>query len=213
MESRIWTNAQEKFVDILVLRGEVVHTIRVTGLMLKRKAQGILEQLQQGADPTEAGGKPKSMPVGAIVKAEVSPSNGKLTLHAQDGSTVKFNTPNSDADGILATILERAGRTFSPGQEAIGVFEAVLPPTILGVLGGLFWMALYDTVKKHAMGEEVEVKGRRQGMQKLLIGVADTLGYNGVLAVGALLAAVILTWLAMRLVKRPLRTVWLPAAA
>ena len=213
MEAKIWTNPQEKFVDIMVLRGEFVHTIRVTGLMLKRKAQGILEQLQQGADPTQAGGKPRSMPVGAIVKAEVSPSKGSLKLHGQDGATLKFNTPNSDADGILTAILERGGRTFSPSQEAIGVVEAALPPAILGLIGGLFWMGLYDTVKKHAVGQEVEVSGRRQGMQKLMIWGADLLGYNGVVAIGAVLGALLLGWLVTRLVKRPLRTVWLPVTA
>ncbi|WP_165072810.1 hypothetical protein [Paludisphaera rhizosphaerae] len=217
MESRIWANIQERFADFVVLQGDVVHKLRVKGMvkgfLFKRKAQGVLEQLQQGAEPKEVGGTLETMPAGAIVKAEVSPGNGSLTLHSQDGAKLDFSTPNSDADVILAAILEKAGRSFSPAQEEIGAVEAALPPMFLGLIAGLFWAAVYDSASKLAAGEEIVVKGRRQGLQKLTIWVADLLGYNGVLAIGAVLGALLLGWLVMRLVKRPLRTVWLPATA
>lgn len=185
----------------------------VKGFLFKRKAQGILEQLQQGAAVSDVGGKLETMPAGAIVKAEVSPGNGSLTLHSQDGAKLDFSTPNSDADGILATILERAGRTFSPAQEEIGVVEAAVPPLFVGLFAAIFWGLIHDAASKHADGQEVVVKGRRQGLQHLTIWAADLLGYNGVMAVGAALGALLLGWLVLRLVKRPLRTVWLPATA
>lgn len=213
MESRVWANAQDKFVDFLVFRGEEIHTFRVRGLMLKRKAQGIAEQIEQGAHPAEAGAKPTSTAIHAIHQVDVSPSNKSLTFYAPDGTKLKFTSSNADADAILATILERGGRTFIPAQQPIGVVEAVIPPTILGVIGGLFWLALQDTVQKHAAGEEVEVKGRRQGMQKLLVWVADTLGSNGVMLVGVGLGILVVVWLLSRLLKRPERTVWVPATS
>lgn len=217
MESRIWANIQDRYADFVILQGEAVHKLRVKGMvkgfLFKRKAQGVLEQLQQGAEPKDVGGTLETMPAGAIVKAEVSPGNGSLTLHSQDGTKLDFSTSDSDADGILAAILEKAGRTFSPAHEEIGAVEAAVPPLFLGVFAGIIWGLIYNAASEHAAGHEIEVKGRRQGLQKLTIWIADLLGYNGVLAIGAVLGALLLGWLVMRLVKRPLRTVWLPATA
>src|SRR4051794_40047814 len=112
MALQIWSKAEEKFGHILVLHGTEVHLLKVTGMALtfKRKFQGVLDALQQGQVPAEAGGKlVGTLDARSIGKAEVSPSNGSLTLHVEGEGAPKlrFPTGNRDADAILGTILER----------------------------------------------------------------------------------------------------------
>src|SRR5689334_9038306 len=103
MALQIWSKAEEKFGHILVLQGTEVHLLKVTGMSLtfKRKFQGVLDALQQGQAPAEAGGKlVGTLDARSIGKAEVSPTNSQLTLHGQgEGAPrLKFPTGNSDAD-------------------------------------------------------------------------------------------------------------------
>jgi hypothetical protein len=65
---------------------------------------------------------------------------------------------------------------------------------------------------KIAGGEAVEVKRfRRRGLQRMLITVAELQGPEGTIAVGVVLLALVLGWATTRIVRRPKRTVWLPA--
>jgi hypothetical protein len=219
MESQIWSKSEEKWAYILVLRGHEVHRLKVTGnaLTLKRKVQGVLEALQQGQAPADVGAKSvETLDARTIGKAEVSPGNGSLTLHGEgDGAkALSFSTAESNADEVLRAILAQSGRTFQPAQEEIGVVEALVPPVFLGVLGGLFWMGVYQSAGKLAAGEEVEVHGlRRRGLQRLLIWVAEILGTGGTVAVGVVLLVLVLGWAAKRIIHRPERTVWRPEPA
>lgn len=216
MESQIWLKSEEKRSFILILKDRKVHCLKITGLMLKRKTQGVLEALQQGQEPSAAGANSvATLNVGSICKAEVSPSNGSLTLHGEgDGSkALKFSTADSNADKILQAILAQTDRPFQPSQEEIGAVEALIPPALFGAMGGLLWAGVYHAASELAAGHEVVVKGgRRRGMQQMLIGVAEMLGTTGTVAVGVLLLALILGWAAHRIIRRPLRTVWLPEA-
>ena len=145
MESQqIWSKVQDKFAQILVLRGQEVHLLKVTGisLTLKRKVQGVLEALQQGQSPADAGAKPvETLDARAIRKAEVSPGNGSLTLHGEGDKPRKltFSTADSDADGILQAILaqvrphlrddaggDRGGRGPDPPRDRRGRGRAAL---------------------------------------------------------------------------------------
>jgi hypothetical protein len=218
IESQIWLKAEEKRAQILLLRGDQVSRLTVTGmsLTLKKKAQGVVEALQQGQDLSAVGVKSvETLDARTIRKAEVSPGNGSLTLHGgEDGSKkLSFSAPSSNADEILRTILARSGRTFQPSQEDIGVGEALLPPGIIGVVAGLLWMGVYQSAVDMAAGKEVVAKGRRQGLQNLLIGVAQMLGTGGTIAVGAVILALVVAWAAKRIVHRPQRTVWVPEGA
>ena len=47
----------------------------------------------------------------------------------------------------------------------------------------------------------------------MLIMVAEILGPNGTMAAGVVLAVLVVGWLAMRIFRRPERTVWTPAKA
>lgn len=217
MDSQIWSKVEEKRAFILVVNGHEVHRLRVTGLLLSRKVQGILEALQQGQHPSAVGaGSVETLDARTISKAELSPSNGSLKLYGgPDGSTtLSYSTGDSDADAILESILAQSGRSFQPAKEPIGVIEALIPPAIFGVLGGLFWLALQDSAKKAAAGEVVEVNGlRRRGLKRLLISIAEMLGTSGTTAVGVVLIVLIVGWAAARIIKRPERTVLMPANA
>lgn len=216
MESQIWSKVDDKFAYILVLRGPEVTRLKITGLMLKRKVQGILEALQQGQAPSAVGAsKIETFDARTLGKAEVSPGNGSLTLHGtgEGAPSLKFTTADNNADQILQAVLAQSGRGFTPQQEEVGVVEAVLPPVFLGGIGGLFWMGLYDSATKMAAGQAVEVKGRRRGLQQMLISLAEMLGTTGTIAVGVLLLLLVVGWAAKRIIHRPERTVWLPEPA
>ena len=221
MDQQIWVKSEEKWATILVLRGDEVSRLKITGnmLTLKRKVQGVLEALEQGRAPSDAGAKSKSvetLDARAIAKAELSPGNGSLTLHGggDAAKALNFSAADNKADEILRAILARSGRTFQPTREEIGVVEALLPPAIVGGLAGLFWAGVYQSANELATGKDVEVKGfRRRGLQRLLIGVAEILGTGGTVAVGVVLLVLVLGWAARRIVHRPERTVWLPEKA
>jgi hypothetical protein len=219
MESQIWLKSEAKWAYILVLRGHEVHRLKVTGSMvtLKRNLKAVLEALEQGKAPSEAGAKSvETLDARAITKAEVSPGNSLLTLHGEgdNAKELTYSPADSNADEILRTILAQSGRTFQPTQEEIGVVEALLPPVIIGALGGLFWAGVYESAGKLAAGEVVEVHGvRRRGLQRMLIAAAEILGTGGTVAVGVVLLLLILGWAAKRIIRRPERTVWLPEKA
>jgi hypothetical protein len=218
MESLIWSKSESKWAYILMLRDHEVYRLKVTGSMvtLGRNLRGVLEALQQGKAPAEAGAKSvEALDARSIARAEVSPENTSLTLHGGEGgsTTISYTTGDGDAGAILESILAKTDRTFRPTQEEIGVVEAVVPPGIVGLIGGLLWAVVYDSARKLAAGETVEAHGRRAGMQQMLIGAAEMLGENGTLAAGAGLLALVLGWAVLRVVRRPERTVWLPDQA
>ncbi|MDR3621634.1 MAG: hypothetical protein P4L85_19945 [Paludisphaera borealis] len=216
MESQIWSKSEEKWAYILMLRGHEVHRLKVTGnmLTLKRNVKAALEALEQGRAPSEAGAKSvESLDARAISKAEVSPENNSLTLHGgEDGSKeLAYSTGDGNAGEILQAVLAKSDRPFQPSQEAISVFEALVPPVIIGVFAGALWGALYHSAGQLAAGEVLEAHGRRAGMQRMIFWAAELLGANGTLAVGVALLLLILGWAAQRIIRRPERTVWLPA--
>ena len=213
---QIWMKKEEKWAYILVLRGHEVSRLKVAGsvMNLKGRIKAVLEALEEGKAPAEAGAKSvESLDARTISKAQVDPGNGSLTLYGEGEKPAElaYSSGEKDAGEILQAILAQSGKTFEPKQEEIGVVEAVLPPVFVGGIGGLLWWAIYDSAVRIAAGEVVEAGHKRRGVQKLMISVAGMLGPNGTIAAGALLLALVLAWLAMRVVKRPERTVWLPA--
>src|SRR4051812_16256311 len=148
MQSQIWSKVDDKWATILMLRGHEVSCLRLNGisLTLKRKVQGIVEALQQGKTPEEAGVKKvETFDARTIGRAEVSPGNDSLTLkgEGEGGKKLTYSTSGNDADKILQAILSESGRDFQVIQEDIGVFEALIPPVIAGVVGGVISAALY----------------------------------------------------------------------
>lgn len=211
LETRTWVCPGDKRTIILALRGESVHRLLVRAMMLRKKTNEVVEALEAGADPETLGAKQvETLDARSIVKAEVAPGNGVLTVHGgPDGSQkLSFTVAGNDADVVLAEILGRSGKTFETATEEVGVGEAVLPPIIVGLFGGILWAIVFGMANQLASGKEVEIKGRRRGIQQMALWVAELLGYNGTLAVGLALGLLIVGWLASRIVKRPVRTVW-----
>lgn len=216
METQIWSKAEEKWAYILVLKGQDLYRLKVTGnvLTLKRKYQSALEALQQGQSPEDVGAKSvEVLNARSIQKAQVSPGNSSLTVYGgEDGSkSLSYSTGDDNADAILKTILAQSGKSFTVSQEDVGVVEALLPPLIIGGLGGLGWGAVYQAAGTIAAGEEVEIKGaRHRGIKRLLAWLGELLGTGGTIAVGVVLLALVLGWAVSRLVRRPQRSVWVP---
>jgi hypothetical protein len=218
METQIWSKSEEKWAYILALRGHEVHRLKVTGnmLTLKRNVKAVLEALEQGQAPSDVGAKSvESLDARTISKAEVTPENSSLTLHGgEDGSKeLAYSTGDSNAGEILQAILAKSGRAFEASREAFTVFEALVSPVIIGAFAGFLWWAVYHSAGQLAAGEELEAHGRRAGLQRMMFWVAEFLGVNGTVAVGAALLVLTIGWAAMRIVKRPERTVWLPEKA
>lgn len=218
MQSQIWSKVDDKWATILMLRGHEVSCLSLNGLSLtlKRKVQGIVEALQQGKTPEEAGvKKAETLDARTIGRAEVSPGNDSLTLkgEGEGGKKLTFSTGGKDADRIVQAILAASGRDFLTTQEEIGAFESIIPPVLVGVVGGVISAAIYGAAGKLESGEQIEIKGRRRGVQQLMISAAETLGTRGALGIGAAVVVLALAWGALRIVRRPHRTVWLPETA
>lgn len=215
MESPMWVNKQEKWAYILLLRDHEVYLLKVTGskFSLKKNLQKVLEALEGGQVPSEVKAKSVEMlDARAIGKAELGEGNKSLSLYGEgeNPKKLKFSPPEYNADTIWQAVQERSGKTFQSTKEDIGAVEAVVPLAIWGGLGGLLWYGLYDAATKLAAGETLKVSGRRQGLQRMLNGVAGMLGTTGTVALGVVLLALVLGWAVRRVVRRPQRTMLVP---
>ena len=192
-----------------------MHRLKVTGnmLTLKKNLKAVLESLERGTAPADAGAKSvETLDARSIVKAELPPENTSLTLYGgPDGATkLAYTSGADDAGEILKAILARSDRGFQPSQEALTAFEALIGPVIIGAVAGLFWAGLNQAAGQLAAGEELEAHGRRAGLQRIMNLAAEMLGQTGVTVLGVGLLVLIVGWCAARLIKRPERTVWLP---
>lgn len=219
MAPQIWVKSEEKWAYILVLRDYEVSCVQITGgvLTLEVKVQEALEAVEQGVPTSELMAKSvESLDIRTITKGEVTEGNSELTLYGgQDGATtLVYVAAYDNADEILQTILARSGRTFQQTEEEIDAVEAVIPPAVLGLIGGGLWALLYSAARTVAAGEHAKVQGlRRQAFQRMLIGAAEIMGTGGTKIVGIVLAVLVVAWAISRLVYRPVRTVWLPTPA
>ena len=121
---------------------------------------------------------------------------------------LSFSIGDNKAGEIARAVVARTGRSFREGKQDITAFEAVLPPLILGVLLGFFWTLLYLAAGDLESGKELNTTGRRGLWKALFAWIAEMLGVNGTLILGAVLLLLILGWATNRVVRRPQRTVW-----
>jgi hypothetical protein len=95
MEPQTWSNAEEKFAYVLTLRENEIHLLKVTVnvLTLKRNLKGVIEALEQGKTPADAGAKScETLDARTIRIAEVSPGNGKFATAGRLGTAHRANT-------------------------------------------------------------------------------------------------------------------------
>ena len=214
METQIWLNSKKNWrrpswADILMLRGHEVCSLRVMGdvLTLKRNVKAVIDELKKGQPPPSGTWAKwfKTLDARTLGKAVVNEDNSSLSLQGGGDGSTKLTYPTDDfnADEIVQVILAKCGRTFQPTKEQIGVVEALIPPAILGAVGGLCWWAvLYQPAGRIAAGEELQ-RVRRSISQRLLLWVAELLGTGGTVVVGVLLLVLILGGAAKRVARRP----------
>lgn len=213
MELQIWSKVGEKQGAILALLGDEVHRIGVSGAKARREIPRMIEALHQGQEPSSLGaGKVETMPLASIGAAEVDPDGNNIRFRSEGdgGASLKFTANNSEAQEIARAVLARSGRPFREEKQDLGPVEALIQPLVIGGIVGFFWFLLYKSAEQVAAGEVAEIHGRRQGLKQLFVKVSETLGTGGTTAIGAVLGALIIAWAAMRIVKRPQRTVWTP---
>lgn len=211
MDLQIWSKVEEKRGVILALRGDAVHRIGISGRKARREVPKMIEALEQGQEPASLGaGSVETLKVGSIGRAEVNPEKNHVKFRAEgdDGASLKFSTSDYGAAEIARLVLARAGRAFHEERHDLGPLEALFQPALIGAIIGFFWWLLYNSANQLAAGGEIKVGNRRRGLQQIMIQVAEMLGVNGTLMIGAALLALILGWAAMRVVRRPQRTVW-----
>jgi hypothetical protein len=211
MDLKLWSKVEEKRGIVLALRGDEVHRLEVTGSKARADVLRILDVLQQGQEPGGVGANSvQSLKLASIGEVRTSPDHDHVELRSENerGTTLKFPTDGKNATEIAQTIVARTGRSFREEQQDITAVEAVVPPLIIGLIVGVLWALLYGTAGQVAAGEQIEVHGRRAGLKKLFVMVAEMLGMNGTLVLGGVLLAWILGWGTMRLVRRPQRTIW-----
>lgn len=214
MDLQIWSKVGDKRGAILALRGEELHRIGVSGskVTIRRNVSKLIEALQEGQEPSALKAKSvETLAVGSIGRAELSPDQSSIKFSAEGdgGASLEFSSSDNKASEIVRVVLARGGRAFREEKQDIGPGEAVFPPVFFGGIGGVLWYWLYNTAGQLAKGEEIEVgHGRGRGLQRLMILVAETVGMNGTLLIGAALLAMVLGWATLRVVRRPQRIVW-----
>ncbi len=217
MDLQLWTKAEQKKCTILALRGDEVHCLEVNGDKAHQDAARIVEGLQQGQEPAGLGATSvASMKAGSIAKARACPDNEIVEFHPEgtDGKVLKFPTTDKTAADVIRTVLARSGRNYQEGRQDITAGEAMAPSIGIGVVFAIFWTLLYLAASDIESGKGVDVEhGRRRGWKQLFAWLAGMLGMNGTMLVGAAVLGLLVLWAAVRLIKRPQRTVWTPATA
>lgn len=211
MSMQLWSRVEEKRGVILASQGEALHRLEINGSKARQDVLRILGVLEQGQSPEVVGANSiQTVGLAAIREVRVSPDHDEIEFHAEGGGTtpLKFSTGGKGAIEIAQSVIARTGRPFQEEKQDITAVEAVLPPIIIGVILGFFWALLYGAAGQIAAGEEIEVHGRRAGLKRILLWAAELLGVNGTLVLGAVLGLWVIGWTAMRVVRRPQRTVW-----
>jgi hypothetical protein len=221
METRVWHKIEDKQGTVLALTGDAVHHISFSGKNAKQEATEAVTALLAGKDPaTVVSSSSKAVPLAAINRVEVSHDHGTVKFHTVEADKpvkVEFMVRSGDdGPGIARAVVERTAITHPERSEDIGVVEALLAPVILGVIAGVAWVFVYFAATALDSDEEINVAqgGRRgRGLKRLIVFVAEILGTNGTIAVGAVLLAAFVGWAILRVVKRPQQLVWGPPAA
>lgn len=222
MEPQLWFKAQEqeRWVDILMLRGQEVCLVTVVADSkgLRHKLTPALQALQSGQDPHSLKADwVKTLNAQAMTKAELSPDNEKLTIyHGEKGSKkLIYSTGDNNAGAILQEILAQSSKTFQPVEVEIGVGEALAGPVVVGVMAAGVVALVYANAGRIAAGQDVDIQGRGRinGFLRLLKWAGQLLGPAGTIAAGVVVMLLIVAWAVRSVSHRPTRTVWLPASS
>ncbi|WZO98314.1 hypothetical protein EP7_005374 [Isosphaeraceae bacterium EP7] len=217
MDTKIWWTTFHRWGWILLLRGNELHLLEMTGPQHLRALNRAVENLTEGEEPAYVGAKSvKTIRLGSILGAVVDPDDFSLTLRTEGGRprTLEF-TPGAGAGEIVRAILSRTGRAYHEERREIGLRTALLGPTIGAVVSTAVCILLHPRVMTLAAGLQIEpirvMGGRDRGGQVLadLFNLcARVLGVKGFYLLVAALLVLNLRWAVRAATNRPMLTAW-----
>lgn len=80
-------------------------------------------------------------------------------------------------------------KNFSPSTEKLGNAGAIVKPALYTLVVGIFSAVLVYMAKELESGNAVTVSGSRKGFKKILLLIAESLGFYGCLALGIVATA------------------------
>lgn len=128
--------------------------------------------------------KTKEIALNTLEKVSHLDNSNSLTL-THGGKTLSLDFGDAEKVKEVAAVLSDM-RKFTVSQGSQTTLSAMTPSLIgLGVTAVLTWL-IHSMATEIAMGQEVDVSGRKSLYKRIFAWVAETLGATGTLAVGAL---------------------------
>jgi hypothetical protein len=130
--------------------------------------------------------KTKEIELNTLEKLTHLDNSDSLTIH-HGGKSLSLDFGDAqNVKNVAATLSEI--RNFNVSQGSQTTFSAMTPSLIgLGVTAVLTWL-IHSMAAEIAMGQDVDVSGRKSLYKRIFAWLAETLGTTGTLAVGGLIA-------------------------
>ncbi len=215
----IWTVQIEKATAFFGFDESQFFYMSFTGLLDRgsKKAKQAMELLLNGEsiDPViaQTGAKTRVAPLANIqsIAAKKHSDAIKITyLRPDNGKLDHFEFVLKDGKELENATVSLAAAVNRPSQvtrQEVSFLEAATAPGIVMVVVTILSLAVIATARDLAAGKAIEISGRRQGLKRLLVTIAETLGETNAYIVGGLLIAGSIGYLVMRIVKRPAQDV------
>ncbi len=215
----LWPVKAEKSTAFFGITESEFFHLTFTGMLDsgRKKAKQAAESLAAGNDLqgviSETGAKSLVAPLSEIqtLSAQGHSDTIKITYLPHGTEKTKshsFSVANQQTSNEIIQSLQSAiGRPGETREESVSFLEAVTGPAIITVVAGLLSFALIATSRELAAGHQIEITGRKPGIKRLLVGIAETLGETGSLVVGGLVVVGCLGFLIMRITKRPSQSI------
>jgi hypothetical protein len=130
--------------------------------------------------------KTKEIALDTLEKLTHLDNSDSLTLH-HGGKSLSLNFGDAEKVKEVATVLSDM-RKFTVSQGRQTTLSAMSPSLVcLGFTVGLTWL-IHSMATEIAMGQEINVSGRKSLYKTIFAWAAETLGATGTLAVGGLVA-------------------------
>lgn len=206
-----WTNSNEEVTTAGVVsvspsrilyatNKSVEHVETVKRLAVEHGADAAMKRLPRVAGvPMKDVREVRWSPVGGqLVIAAASGGNGMPTRGR--GRVVELGIPKRSAgNGIFRAISSHANGKQS--REGLGIIDSLKGPASAFGIAVFIGAILYGALMAGESG--YEPSGRRSGMIRLVMGIANALGHIGILGLFGGIAAIALFVLAARILNRP----------
>ncbi len=186
------------------------------GIGYESEALRLLGEVQAGADPFQLKGvtRPVITGVDEITEIKVPAHNSQVDLFAvRDGKTIRIPFPVNGASAVEVArdLIGSTGIRLVEDKEKVEPHLAAVRPLLVAILPAVLWFQVWSVANKLANGIPLNIDKmppKSQSTMQLTAQVAESLGINGVMAVGGALVLGFGGWIAYRIMKPPLRTVW-----